>query len=465
MVYNDDFQGFWNNKCSKKSCGENMAASIADLGKENPKYKNSLEEWRTSHDNGSFICRKCWEGVKNVQDAEEWGENYKKQQKHKASHCRQCNNKSLFYHYIYDKRTKKIEQTSSNATDPENQLVFCNQDCYEKYFTTSCHQCSQSIKPGQTCFFSRNDSTIRFCSKSCGEKYLHKKQQQQAEEELKRKKKKLEKLEKEAQEAADQLFDNLIADIQAGKDISSYNWETADWLNDEQKEICRKYQQGRNKPNSDTANNDLDEKTNDPADHHHSPTTPSGPTNNPEDNSGNGDDSSPTSPPSNGDSPTSSFTPNKPTGNDQEEKCGICDQTFTDAEEHGRENPQCQAFCEACEKILNQGQTVDYSSVATSERGRLIIKTLQDLKIYKKWVDIDNLVLPIEAKENLKELRKQLGLYQDTTRDNPDEEKSSGGLNTQGKIGVSILSVGGFIGLIFLIRKLRRRSKRLKRKK
>ncbi|CAG8449675.1 11235_t:CDS:2 [Racocetra fulgida] len=299
-----------------------MAASIADLGKENPKYKNSLEEWRTK--------------------------NYKKQQKHKASHCRQCNNKSLFYHYIYDKRTKKIEQTSSNATDPENQLVFCNQD-------------------------STTTNRRRIKAK-----------------------------EKEAQEAAGQLFDNLIADIQAGKDISR-----------------------RNKPNSDTANNDLDEKTNDPADHHHSPTTPSGPTNNPEDNSGNGDDSSPTSPPSNGDSPTSSFTPNKPTGNDQEEKCGICDQTFTDAEEHGRENPQCQAFCEACEKILNQGQTVDYSSVATSER-----------------VDIDNLVLPIEAKENLKELRKQLGLYQDTTRDNPDEEKSSGGLNTQGKIGVSILSVG-----------------------
>ncbi|CAG8466579.1 46056_t:CDS:10, partial [Gigaspora margarita] len=236
----------------------------------------------------------------------------------------------------------EMEQTSSNASDPENQLVFCNENCYEKYFTTYCYQCGKDIKPGQNCYFSKNDSTICFCSKSCGTNYLQKKQQEKTEKELKQKKKKLEKLEKEAQETADQLFDNLLEDIKTGKDISSYK-------------ICRKYQQGRNKSNSDSNNDDLDEKTNDPANHHPSPTTP-----------------------------------NKP------KKCGICDQTFTNAEEHANSNPQCQAFAEACEKILNQGQTVNYSAVATSERA--------------------------EAKESLKELREQLGLYQSTgPKSNPDK--------------------------------------------
>lgn len=174
-----------------------------------------------------------------------------------------------------------------------------------------------------------------------------------------------------------------------------------------------------------------------------------------------------TSPPKQNNPPTTNnpspsfFSPSQSNGNlnNNQEKCGVCDKVFDSnmAEEHSNQNPQCKSYANACTKILN-GQAINYSEFDLSERGRIIVKALQELKIEKKWVDIDNLNLPQEAKEGLKKLRQQLGIEQ---KNDFGEERITRGLNTQGKIGVTLLSIVGFVIFLVILRKFRRKNKKI----
>lgn len=58
----------------------------------------------------------------------------KQNQTNRLSHCAQCNKKSKVYHFIWDKRTKKLEKSYSNATDLNNEWVFCNQNCFNEWY-------------------------------------------------------------------------------------------------------------------------------------------------------------------------------------------------------------------------------------------------------------------------------------------------------------------------------------------
>src|SRR5437763_1109265 len=61
----------------------------------------------------------------------EQSEQAKKEKEYKLSHCQQCGKKSGIYHYIYDKRTRKLSMSTSNAIDADNQIVFCTEPHYK----------------------------------------------------------------------------------------------------------------------------------------------------------------------------------------------------------------------------------------------------------------------------------------------------------------------------------------------
>ncbi|CAI2192203.1 11616_t:CDS:2, partial [Funneliformis geosporum] len=91
------------------------------------------------------------ENVDIVETEEKQEENIKKKResRHKLSYCHTCNNKSAIYHYIYDKRTGKIEKSLFDSTDSNNQLVFCNQTCFNKYMEKqNAYICAECGKRG-----------------------------------------------------------------------------------------------------------------------------------------------------------------------------------------------------------------------------------------------------------------------------------------------------------------------------
>ncbi|RHZ36584.1 hypothetical protein [endosymbiont GvMRE of Glomus versiforme] len=57
----------------------------------------------------------------------------KKKEQHKLSHCAVCDKKSAVYHYIWDKRTKVLEESMSNATNPDHQWVFCTEKHFKQW--------------------------------------------------------------------------------------------------------------------------------------------------------------------------------------------------------------------------------------------------------------------------------------------------------------------------------------------
>jgi len=61
----------------------------------------------------------------------EQAEQAHKDREYKLSHCQQCGKKSSVYHYIYDKRTGKLISSTSNATDADNQVVFCTREHFQ----------------------------------------------------------------------------------------------------------------------------------------------------------------------------------------------------------------------------------------------------------------------------------------------------------------------------------------------
>lgn len=66
-----------------------------------------------------------------AQKKKEQAEQSCKEKEYKLSHCQQCGKKSSLYHYIYDKRTGKLTSSTSNATDADNQTVFCTKEHFQ----------------------------------------------------------------------------------------------------------------------------------------------------------------------------------------------------------------------------------------------------------------------------------------------------------------------------------------------
>lgn len=49
----------------------------------------------------------------------------------RTDRCVQCQNRSAVWHLIFNKADNKIEQSTRNATNPDTELVFCNQGCFQ----------------------------------------------------------------------------------------------------------------------------------------------------------------------------------------------------------------------------------------------------------------------------------------------------------------------------------------------
>ncbi|CAG8456204.1 913_t:CDS:2 [Cetraspora pellucida] len=83
-----------------------------------------------------LLCVSC--GLSGIKEEEKLKKKLKKSEQEKQtnerllSHCAQCRKKSTLYHYIFDRRTKKLTQSTSNATDANNQIVFCTKEhCFQ----------------------------------------------------------------------------------------------------------------------------------------------------------------------------------------------------------------------------------------------------------------------------------------------------------------------------------------------
>ena len=91
-------------------------------------YYESHELWKEGVDLGEY-CDKVRE-LGNLRGEK----NQTNQNQNRLSHCSQCNNKSKLYHFIWNKRTKKLEKSCNNATDSNNEWVFCNQTCFNDWY-------------------------------------------------------------------------------------------------------------------------------------------------------------------------------------------------------------------------------------------------------------------------------------------------------------------------------------------
>ncbi|MCE8164028.1 MAG: hypothetical protein I3273_07045 [Candidatus Moeniiplasma glomeromycotorum] len=107
---------------------------------------------------------------------------------------------------------------------------------------TSCDQCYKSFKNDDTYYTLRwEGAKLAFCSKKCSSNYGEKLKQKEREYAESFRKKKEKQIEKEQQKVIDLLWEAM----KNGEDISSFDFENVDWLDEEQKEICRKYVKNR----------------------------------------------------------------------------------------------------------------------------------------------------------------------------------------------------------------------------
>jgi protein-arginine kinase activator protein McsA len=91
---------------------------------------------------------------KRVQDEakkkKEQTEQVNKEKEYKLSHCQQCGKKSSLYHYVYDKRTGKLTSSTSNATDSDNQTVFCTKEHFQNWLNKHKAKIAEALrKKGQ----------------------------------------------------------------------------------------------------------------------------------------------------------------------------------------------------------------------------------------------------------------------------------------------------------------------------
>jgi len=99
------------------------------------------------------------------------------QRNYQSSHCRHCNKSSLIYHYIYNIYTHKVDSSFSNATNPDHQLVFCNQTCFNNHFP-----CKNCKKREVGIIAGKGKDSIFFCSNNCLEGYKRKKKDAELDE-------------------------------------------------------------------------------------------------------------------------------------------------------------------------------------------------------------------------------------------------------------------------------------------
>jgi hypothetical protein len=97
-------------------------------------YQKTLENWN-----------KTQEQQKRKQKQNQIKEEIRQKEARK-SHCSQCGKKSLVYHYIYNKNTNKLEQSYSNATDSNNEWVFCTEGHFKIWWQNNYFQCAECGK-------------------------------------------------------------------------------------------------------------------------------------------------------------------------------------------------------------------------------------------------------------------------------------------------------------------------------
>ncbi|KLL02181.1 MAG: hypothetical protein MRERV_90c003, partial [Mycoplasmataceae bacterium RV_VA103A] len=117
-------------------------------------------------ESGSEYCYDCRVKV--------WDEDKKKRQKQwkkqKLSHCNYCQKKSSGKHYIYDLTTKMLEPSNNNASDPDNQWLFCSEEHFEKWHKKNYFTCAECLKENYTGNWKYNKNKKdgqKFCSDNC----------------------------------------------------------------------------------------------------------------------------------------------------------------------------------------------------------------------------------------------------------------------------------------------------------
>jgi len=182
--------------------------------------------------------------------------------------------------------------------------------------------------------------------------------------------------------------------MEAVKDISGYDWENADWLNNKQKDICREYhkkyleaeQLKKQKDNVNSGNNEelFNEET------VSSPPVSSSPPVNNSDNNGNSSNEpgSPTN---------SNSSPNQQNDNDDNKDTRI----------------KVSTFDEYLDKIFRTYEAKDIIFVESdgiyhifSDEEKELLKTIEEIKSGKE-VNVDNLNINEEYKQKLRNFQKQ----------------------------------------------------------
>lgn len=98
----------------------------------------------------------------------------------RADRCAQCQKRSQLYHLIYNKNLHKLEQSFSNATDPNSQWVFCAKKCFREWWDENvynCSKCSQQRFGSCSCcgkhysWIGEGEDNEPFCSQECANKH------------------------------------------------------------------------------------------------------------------------------------------------------------------------------------------------------------------------------------------------------------------------------------------------------
>jgi hypothetical protein len=249
-----------------------------------------------------------------------------------------------------------------------------------------------------------------------------------------------------------QKWQKIVSHVKTGKDLSELwtDWETEIAnLPDDKKKLCREYQK-----NIEEKEKILKDKGN-----YQQPLGNSPIQSDNRDNSNNNNNPS---------APSSNHN-NSSSNGETTLSCKLCEKDYPSEQEHNSQSPNCQEWQEIAKKALaniEKGMLNEHSKLnKLPEEYKNTLIALQELKINKQWVDIDNLDTSEENKRELRKIRDELGIKK--------QDKDGKLFNNDGKTEskapiiskILILGIPILIIVVIVIVAVKVRNKKLKTKK
>ena len=367
---------------------------------------------------GIPLCSRHWFEAKKADDSYYGGDSTGNSDIVECNYCRGAYDRDGNYNPAkgkvfgrFNKRTKKCDyfvcnyysqpcsRSSCHNEAKGSCAIFCSEECkvkdkeekerkqkeQEKKFSQPCSQCKGSL--GKNYFYKQNaiglsEDDNKFCSQNCFQNFY----QKSLKDDLEKRRK-------------------LINSMKNWEDISSYDWENADWLDEEDKKNCREWvknyqlreklkQEGKDYSNQPNYSDKISEEK-----------VPVSSVSS--DNFSNDQDQN--------NSPSSNF-PSNSNGSSNDDQdcffiCSMCEKKYKDSEreKHDSENPNCQRLIQISEKAsknIEQGKLNLISDLKElPKKLQTYLIALQDIKINKKKVNIDNLELPEDGKQELRKIQ------------------------------------------------------------